>query len=83
MVELVSFVMECGEGFFILNFKGTSLERHVGKDLNEGVDVLKIRVVFLRSSLFCLSSLSLPVTTATPFYVEAKLRNCIWQRTFC
>lgn len=53
------------------------------KDLNEGVDISKTkRDVFLRSPFFCLPCLPLPVTTAVGYYVEAKLRNCIWQRIF-
>lgn len=55
----------------------------MGKDFNEGFDISKTkRDVFLISPPFCLPSLPLPVTTAVGFYVEAKLRNCIQQRTF-
>lgn len=82
MVELVRFVVECGEDFFYTEFQRNITGETCGKELNEWVEVLKIRVVFLRGSPFCLPSLSLAVTTAAQFYVEAKLRNGIWQRTF-
>lgn len=78
MVEFVSFVMECGEVSICWISKEHGLERDVGKDLNEGVDISKTkRDVFRRSPPFWLPFLPLPVTTAVGFYVEAKLRNCV------